>query len=460
MANPHTDPVAAAHFNASARRLWVPVAEIERAVDTLRRHEHGGRPRERDHALAQRDVRLRASPPLVTRPVPQDRRDRSGWTRASPMDAVDATFVAIVQANPHLRPRVGNPDEMRSNRLGRTLEALRFRVTDPEPGLPEDVQGAVVTALNEEAVAGAALANKGGINLVHTYEAFGTKMLGLLRQEIIFAEHSRDAGRRQGWLSVPLVLTSHTWENAKNELSHQDPSLAEALLGEHSDVSRVIFVPDFNTAAVTMQRLYQTHGQFWALVVPKSAVVPDLFTLEEGSRLLEQGALRLDWAGHDVDRQRLVLTAVGAYQLEEVLKASARLRERDVPHSVIALLEPGRFRVPRTEGEEAHAAPVALRDELYPDRVPLRLFVTHTRPEPLLGILEPLHTGAGRTAALGFLGQGGTLTIAGMLFVNRCTWAHALARAARLLGLAREDLLTAAERDVLDGRAAPEGVIF
>lgn len=458
MANPHTDPVAATHFNDSAHRLWVPLAELEGAVRRLQGHEQSSRPRERDHPLASRIVRLGAVPRLATRPVPADRRDRSGWTRASPMDAVDATFVAVAQANPHLRPRVGNPDEMRSNRLVRTLEALKFRVTDPEPGIPETVQGAVITVLNEEAVASAALANKGGINLVHTYEAFGTKMLGVLRQEIIFAEHCRDAGRRQDWLSIPLVLTSHTWENAKNELSHQDPSLSEALLGEHSDVSRVVFVPDFNTAAVTMRGLYDTHGQFWTLVVPKTPVVPDLFTPEEASRLLDQGALRLDWAGHEPDRPRLVLTAVGAYQLEEVLKASARLAERAVPHTVIAMLEPGRFRTPRTEGEEAHAAPAAFRDELYPDRVPLRLFLTHTRPEPLLGTLEPLHTGAGRTAALGFLGKGGTLTIAGMLFVNRCTWIHALARAARMLSLAREDLLTAAELAVLDGRAVPEGV--
>ena len=460
MANPHTDTRAAANFNVSARRLWVPPAELEAALGLLQQHENSGRPRERDHSLARRSVRLRTLPPLVTRPVPPDRRDRSGWTRTSPMDAVDVTLVAVVQANPHLRPRVGNPDEMRSNRLVRTLEALKFRVTDPEPGIPEDVQGAVITALNEEAVACAALANKGGINLVHTYEAFGTKMAGVLRQEIIFAEHCRDAGRSQDWLSIPLVLTSHTWENAKNELSHQDPSLAEVLLGEHSDVSRVVFVPDFNTAAVTMRRLYETHGQFWTLVVPKTPVVPDLFTPEDASRLLDQGALRLDWAGHDPERQRLVLTAVGAYQLEEVLKASARLAERDVPHTVISMLEPGRFRTPRTESEEAHAAPVALRDELYPGQVPLRLFVTHTRPEPLLGILEPLHTGAGRTAALGFLGKGGTLTIAGMVFVNRCTWAHVLARAAGLLGLAREDVLTAAELAVLDGRASPEGVVI
>lgn len=459
MANPHTDAAAARHFNESARRLWVPLPELQDAVSNLRHHGRSGRPPEKDHPLAQREVPLPTAPPLAFRPVPQDRRDVSRWTRSSPMSAVDDTFLAVVQANSHLRPRVGNPDEMRSNRLVRTLDALKFRVTDPEPGIPEDIHGAVITALNEEAVACAALANKGGINLFHTYEAFGTKMQGVLRQEIIFAEHCRDAGRRQGWLSVPLVLTSHTWENAKNELSHQDPSLAEALLGEHSDVARVVFIPDFNTAAVTVQSLYQTHGQVWALVVPKTPVVPDLFTPEEAASLLEQGALRLDWAGHDAGRQRLVLTAVGAYQLEEVLKASARLAERDLPHSVVYLLEPGRFRTPRTAGEEAHLAPAHLREDLYPPAVPHRLFVSHTRPEPLLGVLEPLHTGAGKTAALGFLGKGGTLTIAGLLFINRCTWTHVLARAAPMLGLTQENLLTAEELAVLDGRAAPAGVV-
>ncbi|MCC6659519.1 MAG: xylulose 5-phosphate 3-epimerase [Phycisphaerales bacterium] len=460
MANPHTDAAAARHFNESARRLWVPLPELRDAATKLRHHGRSNRPREKDHPLANRQVRLQTVPPLAFRPVPRGRRDSSRWTRSSPMSAIDDTFLAAVQANPHLRPRVGNPDEMRSNRLVRTLEALKFRVTDPEPGIPEDVHGAVVTALNEEAVACAALANKGGINLIHTYEAFGPKMQGVLRQEIIFAEHCRDAGRRQGWLSVPLVLTSHTWENAKNELSHQDPSLAEALLGEHSDVARVVFVPDFNTAAVTLRGLYQTHGQIWALVVPKTPVVPDLFTPEEAACLLEQGALRLDWAGHEAGRQRLILTAVGAYQLEEVLKASARLVERDLPHTVVYLLEPGRFRKPRTAGEEGHAAAARLRDELYSPAVPHRLFVSHTRPEPLLGVLEPLHTGSGKSVALGFLGKGGTLTTSGLLFINGCTWAHVLSRIAPMLGLARENLLTAEELAALDNRTTPEGVII
>jgi phosphoketolase len=81
-----------------------------------------------------------------------------------------------------------------------------------------------------------------------TYEAFGAKMLGAVRQEIIFADHLAEAGRPPGWLSVPLVLTSHTWENAKNERSHQDPAMAEAMLGEPAHVSRVVFPADANTA--------------------------------------------------------------------------------------------------------------------------------------------------------------------------------------------------------------------
>jgi len=375
------------------------------------------------------------------------------------MFAVDSMFLATVRANPHLRPRVGNPDEMRSNRLIKTLEALNFRVTEPEPTIPEDIHGSVITALNEEAVAAAALANKGGINLIATYEAFGTKMHGVVRQEIIFANHCEEKISKQSWLSIPLVLTSHTWENAKNEQSHQDPAMAEAMLGEVSNVSRVLFVPDYNTAAVVMRAVYQTYAQIWILVVPKIDQIPDLFTPEETVRLLDQGALRLDWAGHEVGKQRLILTAMGAYQLEEVLKASFRLTERGIAHSVVYMLEPGRFRAPRSAGERAHVAPVELREELYPESVQLRIFVTHTRPEPIMGILQPLNTGYGHTSALGFAVQGGTLTVPGMLFVNRCTWAHVLQEAATLLDIQREELLTSEELAALDGQTSPEGII-
>ena len=398
-ANPRTDARAAQNFRRSARALWIPPDELRAAVALLQTHERSGRPRERDHPLAARDVAVPRPPALDVRPVSADRGERARWTVASPMSAVDAAFLAHVHANPGLRPRVGNPDEMRSNRMTATLEALKFRVTAPEPGIPEAVDGAVITALNEEAVVSAALGNKGGLNIVVTYEAFAPKMLGALRQEIVFSENAALAGRAPGWLSVPLLLTSHTWENAKNEQSHQDPVTAEAMLGELSHVSRVTFPPDANTAAATLAAAYRTRGQIWTMVVPKVARIPDLFTPDEAARLLADGALALPWAGHGRDRAELILTAIGAYQLGVVLRASERLAARGIAHAVVAMLEPGRFRRPRSAREAAHVASPAVVEALYPARAQARVFVTHTRPEPMLGVLAPLGTGPATTAA-------------------------------------------------------------
>jgi phosphoketolase len=88
-----------------------------------------------------------------------------------------------------------------------------------------------------------------------------------------------------------------------------------------------------------------------------------------------------------------------------------------------------------------------------------RLFVTHTRPEAILGLLGPLHTGAA-TVGLGYTNHGGTLSTHGMAFVNRCSWAHCLRETARLLHLSDAELLSEDERRALDGKRRPHGVII
>jgi phosphoketolase len=142
-----------------------------------------------------------------------------------------------------------------------------------------------------------------------------------------------------------------------------------------------------------------------------------------------------------------------------VLTASRRLAERNIPHTVVYLFEPGWFRTPRGAAEGAHQAPAAVQETLFPATVPRRLFVSHTRPEAILGLLGALHTGA-HTSALGYLNQGGTLNTPGMLYVNRCSWAHCLAEVARLLDLPRTHLLSAPEVQALDGAISPHGVII
>ncbi len=426
-------------FNEHARHLWVPPDELERVLPVFGRHRN--RPRERDHALATRDVNLAVRPSVDFLP-PGD--------TASPMRAVDHVFVAICQANPQLRPRVGNPDEMRSNRLDTTLDLLKHRVTDPEAGGDEAIDGKVITALNEEAVVCAALANKGGINLVHTYEAFGAKMHGALRQEIIFSRHCQESGRPQRWLSIPIVLTSHTYENGKNEQSHQDPALAESLLGEPADVSRVLFPVDFNSAAAVMAAVYASHGQIWTLVVPKRDL-PVMLAAASAQELVARGAVVLEAPEGPAD---ITLAAIGAYQLREVRRAARRLAERGISSRVVVLLEPRRFAEPRDSREATISADPDTIERCFPRATPARVFVCHPRGEWMRGLLAPLDTGPS-TAVLGYRNAGGTLDVDGMLFVNRQCWAHVVDAACRVLARSRERILEPAEIDVIEGRIAP-----
>ncbi|WP_251360288.1 hypothetical protein, partial [Staphylococcus aureus] len=67
--------------------------------------------------------------------------------------------------------------------------------------------------------------------------------------------------RPAGWLGWPLVATSHTWENGKNQQSHQDTTFCEALLGEMSDMVRVLFPADHNSALALLPTIYRSRGQ-------------------------------------------------------------------------------------------------------------------------------------------------------------------------------------------------------
>ena len=418
--NPREHAQAREAFNAGAAALFVPEIELENALTVLANHGKNRRSRESEHPMARRHP---ASPHL---PVP-------AWAptkvSGSAMSSLDRWFVKLAQANPQLRVRIGNPDELASNKMGATLALLKHRVNVPEPGVPESTHGSVITALNEEAVAAAALANKGGLNLIVSYEAFAVKMLGLIRQEIIFARRQKELGQPPGWISIPLVVTSHTWENSKNEQSHQDPTIGEALLGEMSDTARVLFPVDENTACAALRAVYASRGQVACVVVSKRDT-PNHFSATAAQSLIEHGAAHV--AG-DPSTAQLQFVAIGAYQLEEALKAHARLEHHGLASCITVVVEPGRLRIPRDELEAAFVLGDDSLQALFPPHLP-RVLISHTRPEPMLGVLRRIDSGPSKTRALGYINHGGTLDVAGMLIANRCTWVDAIYAAAQVTG--------------------------
>src|SRR5690606_30665861 len=186
------------------------------------------------------------------------------------------------------------------------------------------------------AVVSACLANQGGLNLVASYEAFCVKMLGAVRQSLIFARQQKEVGRPAGWLGFPVVATSHTWENGKNQQSHQDTTFCEALLGEMSDVSRVLFPADHNSALALLPGIYQARGELACMVVPKRAR-PTFFDRAQAEKLAADGALVVsEHEGPDA----LLLIANRSYQLSEMMRAASRLGEAGFAHRLVYLQEP------------------------------------------------------------------------------------------------------------------------
>ena len=435
--NPAVNEAARERFNQGIAALHVDEAELRAAVAALSTHSQQQRPQEKDHPLARILVPTPRLPPIAAEQP------------AAPMAAIDQWFCALTRANPQLRVRVGNPDEMRSNRMNQTLDQLLHRVTAAEDGIAEGLQGSVITALNEEAVVSAALANRQGINLAVSYEAFAVKMLGAMRQELIFSRHARELGRAPGWLSVPIIATSHTWENGKNEQSHQDPTLCDAWLQEMSDGAPVYFPVDSHSAVAVMRKVYASHGKVALIVAPKNPVEACL-TVPEAEAAAETGFAVLN-ADPGAELQ---LLAVGAYQLQAVRQAAQHLRYHGVPCSEVAIIEPGLLR----EGRDAMEQAVVHSDAELARQIPAarcRLFVCHGHAEVMTGVLRRLDTGPRTSRFLGYRNRGGTLDTFGMQFANRQSWAHLVAEAAQLLNRPLDDLLGKAEQAVLRGEGDP-----
>jgi len=439
--NPRLDARARGLFNKHIEPLWVAPDELAAAVSALNEHSQHQRPLERDHSLALRNPEEPGLPEL-------------NWSQRtnSPMSAVDDFFRGLVKANPGLRPRVGNPDELASNRLGGTLNDLKHRVNEPEND-HESVHGDIITALNEEAVISACLANKAGLNLVASYEAFCVKMLGAIRQELIFARHQKEVGRPAQWLGFPVIATSHTWENGKNEQSHQDTTFCEALLGEMSDTARVLFPADYNSVLAALPSVFTDRGRISCMVIPKRNR-PCVFNASEAQALGRHGALVVD-EDTSAGTEPLLLIANGGYQLSEAIRTCERLRETSTPFRLVYLQEPGRFRQPRDPLEAAACLTEFERERLFPQRMHRRVALTHMRPEVFRGHLHTLFPRPDRTRVLGYINRGGTLNQAGMLFTNHCSWGHALAACAAVMDRPPGEWLSSAELAAVEGRGDP-----
>lgn len=416
--NPSADQRGAALFNRGASKVFVSLDRVDKAAKLLSNHTITNRQPEKDHCL-----RI-FSTPIIQIP---DAAEVPTHTQVSPMRVADHWFAQFAQLNQDQRFRVANPDELRSNRFNETLDYLQHRVTNPEQNVTDSITGSVISALNEEAVICAIFANKQGVNLAVSYEAFAVKMLGAMRQEVIFCRALKQAGRSVNWLAVPVLVSSHTWENGKNERSHQDPTLCEVWLQEMTDVAPVYFPFDSNSGVEVLRSLYQQTGRVATVVVPKGEVMT-LCSQLEAKTAVKNGALIVK----NCDNPAIQIITIGAYQLEAAMRAADQLDQSGVPNSVIAIIEPGRFRSARDAMEADYVHDVDTINRIIPP-CEKRVVVSHTHADVISGVLRNLDTGFGKTLFMGYENQGGTLDVEGMQVANRQSESHILVQCWQLL---------------------------
>ena len=77
------------------------------------------------------------------------------------------------------------------------------------------------------------------------------------------------------------------------------------------------------------------------------------------------------------------------------------------------------------------------------------------RPEIIRGHLHNLLPSPRHSRVLGYINQGGTLDEAGMLFANRCSWAHVLVAAAEVLDVDPQAWMDENEWSAVDGQGNP-----
>ena len=219
-----------------------------------------------------------------------------------------------------------------------------------------------------------------------------------------------------------------------------------------NDMVRVLFPADHNSAMALLPSIYQARGQLACLVMPKRER-PQFFDQAQAERLARDGAIVVEeYQGDDP----LLLIACGSYQLSEMRRAAARLKEAECGYRLVYLQEPGRFRAPRDRWEIEALASDGVAERLFPDRLEMRVLLTHMRPEVARGHLWPILPDARKSSVLGYRNRGGTLDESGMQFANRATWANVLAACARLRNVPRTALLTPDEAAAVAGKSDPE----
>jgi xylulose-5-phosphate/fructose-6-phosphate phosphoketolase len=310
------------------------------------------------------------------------------------------------------------PDETNSNRLGAVFEVESRNSQLPVLASDDHVsrQGRVMEILSEHCcegwLEGYLLTGRHG--LFATYEAFAMVSASMMAQHSKWLEESSKLAWRAPVASLNVLLTSTCWRNDHNGFSHQGPGLLDTLLSKRGAIARIYLPPDANSLLSVAEHCLHSRDYVNLIAIDKQPQL-QYVSLEEAKKHCAAGASVWPWAGQGGEDPDVVLAAIGDVPTQEVVAASALLRE--YAPSV-------RVRVVNVVDLMALFDP-----SVHPHGLPEERFVElFTRDRPVVvafhgyrrSVYQLLHgrTNAQRFFAHGYMEQGTTTTPFDMVVLN------------------------------------------
>ena len=235
----------------------------------------------------------------------------------------------VVKLNPDTF-RVMSPDESISNKLSELFNVTKRAYVWPCPANSENMSpdGRLMEILSENILMGwlqgYVLTGRQGILV--SYEAFMMIIASMVDQYLKFIFQKKEIKWRKPVPSLNFILTSSSWRQEHNGISHQNPGFVSSLLNNNNKNVRIHYPVDANMLIATMEECLRRQDGVNVIVCGKRDL-PQYLSMQDAKIQMETGIGIWDGASKGGDKPDIVFSASGDYMTLECLSAIKLLEE-------------------------------------------------------------------------------------------------------------------------------------
>jgi xylulose-5-phosphate/fructose-6-phosphate phosphoketolase len=255
-----------------------------------------------------------------------------GKTTKQNLTELSKYLAEVVKLNPE-DFRVFSPDESISNKLNTLFEVTKRAYIWPVPENSENMgtEGRLMEVLSENLLMswmqGYTLTGRQSIFV--SYEAFMMIVASMVDQYLKFMFQKKEIAWRKPVPSLNIILTSSSWRQEHNGISHQNPGFISSLLNNNNKGVRIHYPADANMLLATMEECLQSTDKVNVIVCGKRDL-PQYLSIQDAKTQMKEGIGVWDGASNGSDNPDVVFAATGDYMTLESL-AAIKLLEKMAP---------------------------------------------------------------------------------------------------------------------------------